>query len=353
MELIKDSTMLDVIYTLPDGFLEVPAQELYRILSGPTLIHLPGRRQEPLFVSVLLHGNEDTGFRAVQKLLQEYHGREFPRALSIFVGNVAAARYKERLIDNQPDYNRIWPGGMPGDTPEHRMLQQVVDDMRERNIFASIDFHNNTGLNPHYACVNRLNHRFFHLATLFSRTVVYFIKPAGVQSMTFAELCPAVTVECGQVDQIHGVDHALDYLHACLQLSEIPSHPIPEHDIDLFHTVAIVKIPEDIKFDFCINVDAADICFAEDLDHLNFRELPEGTMLGIVRDDTNVYLDTRDEHDNDVGYKYFRIFENELQTARPLMPSMLTVNSQIIRQDCLCYLMERITTDYTPDDSTD
>ena len=148
------------------------------------------------------------------------------------------------------------------------------------------------------------------------------------------------------------VDHALDYLRASLQLSEIPSHPIAEHDIDLFHTVAIVKIPDEIKFDFCINVDAADICFAEDLDHLNFRELPEGTMLGIVRDGSNTHLDARDENDMDVSHKYFRIFENELQTARPLMPSMLTVNSQIIRQDCLCYLMERISTAYTrPDNS--
>ena len=55
-------------------------------------------------------------------------------------------------------------------------------------MFASIDIHNNTGLNPHYGCVNRLDPPFLHLATLFSRIVVYFKRPLGVQSAAFASV---------------------------------------------------------------------------------------------------------------------------------------------------------------------
>ena len=184
---------------LPEGLLEARPTQLSDVLGGPSLIHLPGRRLQPLFVSVLLHGNETTGFQALQALLARYQGKQLPRALSIFIGNVEAARDGLRRLAGQPDYNRVWPGSEHPDSPEKRMMAEVVDIMQRRQPFASVDVHNNTGINPHYACINRIEHRFMHLASLFSRTLVYFIRPAGVQSMAFAQLCPAITVECGKV----------------------------------------------------------------------------------------------------------------------------------------------------------
>ena len=85
--------MLTETEKLPAGLLETSVETLAELLGGPTLLHLPGRRTEPLFVTILAHGNESTGFYAVQALLRKYHNRELPRALSIFVGNVAAARH--------------------------------------------------------------------------------------------------------------------------------------------------------------------------------------------------------------------------------------------------------------------
>ena len=61
--------VLRVVSELPDGFLESKATELYRLLDGPTLIHLPGKKERPLFVSTLLHGNETTGLKAIQEIL--------------------------------------------------------------------------------------------------------------------------------------------------------------------------------------------------------------------------------------------------------------------------------------------
>ena len=148
--------MLTECDTLPDGLLEAKVEELEALLGGPTLIHLPGRRPEPLFITVLAHGNESTGFYAVQALLRIWRDRKLPRALSIFIGNVAAASQAQRFLDGQADYNRVWPGAECVDSPEARMMQQVVDQMRQRKAFASIDLHNNTGINPHYACINRV-----------------------------------------------------------------------------------------------------------------------------------------------------------------------------------------------------
>src|SRR5262249_32103782 len=152
------------------------------ILSGPTLLHLNGRRTEPLFVSILLHGNEDVGLRAVQQLLTSAGAQMLPRALSIFIGNVQAARAGGRRLADQPDYNRVCPGAAHAGPPEHALMRDVVAQMQARNVFASVDLHNNTGLNPHYACVARLDSPFVHVASLFSRTIVYFQRPRGVQS---------------------------------------------------------------------------------------------------------------------------------------------------------------------------
>jgi len=329
--------MLNELEKIPEGLLSLPANRLHELLTGPTLIHLSGRHPEPIFVSVLLHGNEDTGWEAMRALLSKYQNAELPRSLSLFIGNVAAARIGARHLDGQQDYNRIWDNENNSD--EHRMTANIVEVMRQRNVFASIDIHNNTGLNPHYACINVLEHPYLHLATLFSRTVVYFITPEGVQSSAFSKLCPAVTVECGKPGQKHGTDHALDFVDAALHLDHFPEHHVAPHDYELFHTVAIVKIPDEIEFSFS-NPDA-DLLFSKDIEQFNFRELPPLTPLAKLQS-TSGRLEAWSEEGDEVANRFFESIDNRLYTRLPVMPSMLTLNEEVIRQDCLCYLMERL-----------
>jgi len=335
--------MLRELDSLPDGLLETDSRRLAERLGAPTLIHLPGARGPALFVSVLLHGNETVGWEAVRKLLRERLERfgelRLPRALSLFIGNVSAAAGGVRRLPGQPDYNRVWPGSEDPETLEHRLMRQVVDIMARRGLFASLDLHNNTGLNPHYACVNRLDARFLHLARLFGRTVVYFIRPTGVQSMAMAELAPAVTLECGKVAEQAGIGHAREFVEAVLHLSEIPTHPLPAREIDLFHTVAQIRIPETVSFGF--DPSDVDLWLDPELERMNFRELPVGTPFARVRPGAETALDVIDERGRDVSARYFRLEDGEWRLRRCLMPSMLTRDETVIRQDCLCYLMER------------
>ena len=335
--LCKKKNMLRIVEAVPDGFIDAQPEQLQELLGGPTLIHLPGRREPALFVSVMLHGNEPTGLYAVQGLLKHYADQSLPRALSIFVGNVSAARHNLRRLNQQPDYNRIW--ATAGNLAEHRMVDQVATEMSERGVFASIDIHNNTGINPHYACLNKLETPFLQLAAMFSRTVVYFTRPAGVQSMAFAELCPAITLECGQPGQEYGVDHARDFLVASLNMLEIPEHPVASHDISVFRTVAIVKVPDDVSFAF--GPRDVQLRFINDIDHFNFSELPAGTCFG-RQHDVSAKLLCQDEHGNDVGERYFAYNEGKIELVTSVMPSMLTRDENVIRQDCFCYLMERL-----------
>ena len=87
---------------------------LFRTVTGKQIIHHE-RTQQP--------GNEGTGWEALRALLRDYQGRELPRALTIFIGNVSAAKAGLRRLEGQPDYNRIWE---PGDTPEHAMAAEVL-----------------------------------------------------------------------------------------------------------------------------------------------------------------------------------------------------------------------------------
>jgi hypothetical protein len=331
---------------LPAGLLETDARDLHAVLGGPTLIHVAGERHPALFVCVLMHGNESVGWDAVRYLLAERWRRfgrlHSPRALSLFVGNVAAAAQGLRHLPEQPDYNRVWPGGELPETPEHALMAQVVEVMGGRGVFASIDLHNNTGCNPHYACVDRLDPPSLHLATLFSRTVVYFTSPKGVQSQALSRLCPAVTLECGKVGERHGVEHARAYLDACLHLSALPIHPVAAHDLDLFHSVARVLVPDGVAFGFDSGEEpaAGAIQFTPELDRLNFRELPAGTALGRVQG-PGAKLEVRDGDGHDLAARYLVVEDGELRIKVPVMPSMLTRDALVIRQDCLGYLMER------------
>ncbi|MCP3867255.1 MAG: peptidase M14 [Gammaproteobacteria bacterium] len=328
---------------LPEGLLDLEASQLSSVLKGPTLIHLPGRREPALFVTVLMHGNETTGWETVRALLRRYQSRDrlggLPRSLSLFIANVSAAAVGLRRLDGQPDYNRVWPGCENGGSPEHHLMSQVMEIMCQRGVFASIDVHNTTGLNPHYACINRIDNRFLHLATMFSRTVVYFVRPCGVQSIAMSKVCPSVTLECGKPGQAYGVDHAAEYLDSCLHLSEHTDHPVAHQDIDLFHTVAIVKVPEALTFGF--GDSDTTVQFAEDLDFFNFRELPRGTSLGRVKGGNGIGVSVCDEQGVDVTERFFTLDDGNLCLKVPVMPSMLSKDHRVVRQDCLCYLMER------------
>jgi succinylglutamate desuccinylase len=329
--------MLNETDIIPEGLLEAEATELLDLLGSPTLIHLQGEQPEPLFISTLLHGNETTGFYAVKRLLQAYAEKPLPRSVSILIGNVEAAAAEQRRLDTQNDYNRIWPGTLHDDCNETDMMQTVTHIMRKRKPFASIDIHNNTGMNPHYACVNILNPHCIQLAGMFGNTVVYFTSPKGVQSAAFSDFCPAVVLECGQSGQADGVTHSYRYLESVLTLEKLPSEH-PAH-INLYHTVARVTIPEIYSF----SADKeADIRLLHELEKRNFDKIKTGTSFAGYRPESDANLVVTNESNEDVSDEFFDHQDGDIILKKDVTLSMYTINERAIRQDCLCYLMEQI-----------
>ncbi len=338
LQKVNDQNLsLTVLDEIPENLLDCKASELHQYLSGPTLIRLKGQRDDVLFVSVLLHGNETSGWDAIRELLADYENAGLPRSLYLFIGNVSAAAEGLRVLDGQQDYNRIWK--KDNNTAEGKIAAQLLNILASVSLFAAIDVHNNTGQNPHYACINELSSPFLHLAALFSRTVVYFRRPDSVASLALSALCPSTTVECGKSEDVQGKEHAKEFIDACLHLQDFPSHEVAEHDIDIFHTVATVKVSEGVEFG--IENPAAQLNFIGNMDRLNFQELSAGTVLAHSQCN-EASLQAINEEGVDVAAQYFSCEKGILRFSVPLMPSMLTLDEDIIRQDCLCYLMERL-----------
>jgi succinylglutamate desuccinylase len=322
---------------LPDNLLQAGTEDLLELLSIPTLIHLEGDNKQPLFISTLLHGNETTGFYAIQKILQRYADTGLPRSLSIFIGNVEAAATQQRRLQHQPDYNRIWPGTSHSQCIETDIMQTVTNIMRSRKPFASIDIHNNTGRNPHYACVNILSAHSLQLASLFTDITVYFTSPKGVQSSAFADFCPAVVLECGQSSDNTSVEHAASYLDKLINLETIPGDN--PQGLCLYHTVARVTVPEQ----FSISTDAdTDIVLNTELEDKNFTELQTGLHFAGLKQGSDAHLNVHNESNENVTDEFFTRDDNRLLLNKTVTLSMYTNDERAIRQDCLCYLMERL-----------
>lgn len=122
--------------------------------------------------------------------------------------------------------------------------------------------------------------------------------------------------------------------------SNISTAPLDADEVHLFHMVATVRVHDDVLIGF--GHVPTEIAFRENLDVLNFQELPAGISLGDVNGGPPKPLLVTDTKGVDVTDHYFRFDRGQIETVREIMPSMLTLDRRVIHQDCLCYLMERI-----------
>lgn len=331
-----------IFHELPEGFLDTPPREMEALLGAPALIHIEGRDKNPLFISTLLHGNEHSGLIAVQALIKKYRKkeRELPRSILLFIGNIRAAHRNCRMMPGQVDYNRIWDG--VGDTQEHELARFVLDYAKKANPFACIDVHNNTGANPHYGCVNYLDKESLTLASLFSRTLVYFTTPHEVLSNAFGKFCPSITIECGLSAEWHGVEHAIELFEAALHIHDLSSHNTAHDSVDVYETVVRVKLPKNALFDFGDANSQVDFRFPEKFEHLNFVEQPQDALLG-WRFNHDLKLEVVDNQGRNVADEFVYYKGHEIRVKRDVVPSMFTRDKQAVVTDCLGYFMLRRT----------
>jgi len=338
MESVKTMD-LHIIDEIPNGLLEVSPADLHQVLPGPTLLRIPGEKDPPFFICTLLHGDEPTGFLAVQQLLKHYRMQDkpLPRSIWLFLGNIAAARENVRHLPGQPDFNRMWKGGP---LPEHRLVEQLLAMLKSNKPFAGIDIHNTSGKNPHYACVNKLDGPFINLGKLFSPMIVYFTRPEEVISRALADFCTAITVESGLARDPFGVNHVLDFLEQCLALDSIPTNANNPTEPRVYHSIARIEVPDNCRIGFGEACRETDFNFIGDLESMNFVEQAENTLVGWRRN-PDLKLAVVDEQGQDVSEGFISYPNEEIRLIRSVVPSMFTTFAPNVLDDCLGYLMQR------------
>lgn len=326
---------LNFINSLPDGCLDVESSDIRSVLPEPSLIYLEGEREPALFVSILLHGNEFSGLIALQTILRKYPDR-LPRSLYLFVGNVEAAEQNRRVLPGQTDFNRCWPGTLIKENDETRLMQQVIEKVTAKPLFAAIDVHNNTGTNPHYACMTEVTQSNQQLAAMFNHIGVYFTRPKGVSTMAFNGICPAVTLESGKPGDALGIQHIIEMIDGLLHMEHIPDRPVADHDLQLVHTQVTLNIPDRVSFDFGLS-QQADLLFETGFERKNFTEIRPTDIFAYTRVDRP--LEITDQNGDNVTDEILHIENGQVFLKQTMMPAMITLDKTIIRQDCLCYLM--------------
>lgn len=338
---------MNIQHQLSDTLLDLPAHRLHEQLTGPSLFLLPGHAPRPLFVSILLHGNEYTGWEVIRRLLKSQQG-PLPRPLALFIGNVEAARHRARRLDQQPDFNRCWPGAAC-DNEITQLFQQVYDWAAQQDLLASIDIHNNTGNNPLYSIINRSDAATCQLARDFAPTTVFTRYPRGIQSEAFSHLAPSITLECAQPGEPEGIERALALVKRYLSpeaeslINKAHSRAEAEQadDLTLYCMRARVTVPK--RVDLCQLPYDGQLRLAPHLDRFNFKPLQGAALLGQSRLPLQDCLRAEDGKGNDVTQQFFHIYKGALRTRRTIVPGMFTSDPVAIQRDCLGYIMEEIT----------
>jgi hypothetical protein len=324
-------------------YLEGSDEDVLVALHKPTLVRIPGTDQQPRarFVATLLHGNEDSGYRAVLEMLRA--GEHYPFDLWVFIGNVRAAHqegwFAHRYLDGQEDFNRTWGLDAPT-TRMRRCSDAIFEILIEADLEAAIDIHNNTGLNPYYAIVPDPTQEALQLASALADTILRWPLRAHTLMEVLSPMCPAVSVECGlpAVEENHAF--AASALRRFLTIASVEDEHSGRRRI--FEMVHRVVVRPEVPFAFGgALAEDLDLVLHPGLDRHNFGMLLAGTELGRVPEGGGMPLLCTDMRGRETTERYFEVKRGSLIVTEDVTPVMLTTTVQQTRRDCFFYIARR------------
>lgn len=315
--------------SLDPEILNLHARDLASVLSGPTLFDLSTPNNPPIFVSVLLHGNETSGWDAIRLLLKEQEKSCETSSLYLLVGNVEAARQGVRALDEQPDFNRIWEENGSGHAD---WTQDVISEVSSSNPWFALDIHNNTCPNPHHSVITDLKPETLSVAREFSDIAIFASQPPGVLSRRCSEFCTAITIEVGIPDDETSALRAKAFLASLFKRGTVPN--LSNEDLRIYrNSVRVVIERAHAMQDWQVPE------FAPSLNQWNFKTLARGTPIARIKPGGGRLI-AHDDHMQDVTHSYLEYKGDEVVLSSDVIMSMYTEDPRIALQDCVCYFLE-------------
>lgn len=305
------------------------ANELASVLHTPTLFDFCVAGKPPFFLSTLLHGNETSGWDALGTLFAEdYQTKKLPSCM-ILVGNVQAAQHQKRMLDGQPDFNRIWEGGS---SPYAKWADEVISYVEAKRPWFALDIHNNTGPNPHHSIVASIDETTMSAARLFSRTAIFAQQPPGVFTRRTSGFCTSITIEAGLPQDPASAVRAREYIAALWKNGTVPFIDTSDQELFQNNVRVLIENADTISDDQVPK-------FAPKLYRFNFKKIPEGTELARLVVD-HARLRAVDEDQRDQTRTFLTYKGKNVSLKRDTIMSMYTEDPRIARQDCVCYFLE-------------
>lgn len=310
-------------------------------LDRPTAWRVPGRdRSRVRVVTTLLHGNEPSGFLAMQDWFRR-GTRPAVDAVCV-LANVEAARthpvFTHRSAPGRRDLNRCFLG--PWGDPEGELARAILDLVGDCGPEALLDLHNNTGRNPPYAVGVEPTPHALELTAMFGEAFVWSHLTLGALFEAVRD-CPALTVEVGKsgdadADRVArlGMSRFLetDPLFGTISSPRLRVLKMPMRARILPERRLVMAQRRDPHADFTM---------PDDLDRHNFETIPAGSRIGWVRGE-GCPLQLVDEDGNDLAADFFSRRGDELIARRPFIPIMVTVDAAIAASDCAFYVVQDV-----------
>lgn len=312
-------------------------------LERPTVFRIPGRdRTRTRAVTGLIHGNEPSGLRAIHALLRD----ETRPAVDVVcaVGAVEAARappaLSQRMLPGRRDLNRCFRPPWDGtDGAIARSLLSILNDARPE---ALVDLHNNSGHNPPYAIVTRLDDARAGLVSLFADRLITSELRLGSLMEALAPSLPVATVECGRAGTADADRVAREGLRRYVSLDALPRGEGPAK-LTLYGDAVRVTLRPGTRVSFAgAPRSDVDLTLDVDVDRHNFSRLPAGTRIGWIAQSAVWPLVACDETGHDVAHALFESHGGALVTAREVIPVMMTTDPLAAATDCLFYVVREL-----------
>lgn len=326
--------LVQVVESVDPGSIARKRDDFLAGLTGPTVFTRRGRDSSRLrIVSGLLHGNEPSGLHAIYRALLQPDPPAVDCAL--FVGAVHAAleepRHTHRMLPGRRDLNRCFVRA--SDDLDGRIASEALSQLRARPAEAALDLHNNSGHNPAYSVLLRLDPQRIGLAELFAHVHVYTDFSMGTFMEAFDHDCPTVTVECGHAGDPRADELAWQGVHAFLWRDQLPAgDPARAH---VLSRPLRVQVAPGVSVAFGSDAPEASLLLGEDIDRHNFQRLESGTPIGILKDPVRFPLVACDASGHDLSAQLFECRDDRLWVRRTLTPMMMTTDAAIAHSDCL------------------
>ena len=327
------------------GSAEIPDDPLAFLASlpGPVAWRVRGGDHTRVrVVTTLLHGNEPSGFLALQRWLRS--GPEPAVDVVCVVANVEAARetpaFTHRTVPGRPDLNRCFLGPVEG--VEGRLARQILDLVERLKPEALVDLHNNTGHNPVYGVGIEPTPDALRLSAIFGRHFIWSHLTLGAL-LEAVSVCPAVTIEVGKSGEESANRAALEGLTRFVEAEQLfAGGSFDPRGVQVLRMPmrAVLAPGRSVVMATVPHADA-DLTMPDDLDHRNFEVVEPGTRVGWARGESSP-LQLVDESGKDRAGEYFERRGDELVARRPFMPIMITMDAAVAAADCLFYVVHPV-----------